>query len=159
MTTLEVITGQQAPLFTLQDTEGKPFSLKNHIGDKNIVVLFFPLAFSGVCTEEMCNVRDNMAQYDQLDAKVIGISVDSFFTLAEFKKAQNLSLPLLSDFNKEACAAYGVLNYDFFGMNGVAKRAAFVIDKSGVIQYTEILDDAGNQPDFAAIQSTLEELR
>lgn len=158
MPTVETVTGQSAPLFTLQNTEGKPYSLKQQIGSKNIVILFFPLAFSSVCKDEFCHVRDNLSDYENLDAEVIGISVDSFFALQEFKKQNDLNITLLSDFNKEACAAYGVLNYDFFGMNGVARRAAFVVDKNGIIRHKEVLEDAGNHPDFNAILSALQKL-
>jgi peroxiredoxin len=103
-------------------------------------------------------MRDNMKLYNSLDAKIIGISVDSFFTLKEFKKTENLNFTLLSDFNKEVSENYGVLYEDYFGMKGVSKRAAFVINKDGEVAYAEVLDDSGNQPDYDAIQKTLSEI-
>ena len=103
-------------------------------------------------------MRDNMAQYNGFDAQVLAISVDSPFTLAQFKAKEQLNFPLLSDFNKEAARAYGVLYEDFFGLRGVAKRSAFVVDADGAIAYEEVLDDAGEQPDYHRIQSTLREL-
>lgn len=149
---------EKAPDFTLQNTEGEEISLSDYQGDKNVVLLFFPLAFTSTCTDEMCTMRDNMKLYNSLDAKVIGISVDSFFTLKVFKKAENLNFTLLSDFNKEVSKEYGVLYDEFFGMHGVSKRAAFVVDKEGNLAYQEILEDAGNLPDFDLIQETLTEL-
>lgn len=150
--------GQKAPAFTLHDTEKKEVSLTDLQG-KNVLLLFFPLAFTGVCTAELCSIRDNIALYNNTDATVFGISVDSPQTLAKFKAEQGLNFSLLSDFNKEASAAYGTL-YDVFGwMKGVSKRSAFVIDKEGVIQYSEVLENAGEQPDFTAVQNILNTLK
>ena len=149
--------GSPAPDFTLNNTRNEPVSLSAHRG-KPVVVLFFPLAFTGVCTAEMCTMRDNMAQYNGFDAQVLAVSVDSPFTLAQFKEKEDLNFPLLSDFNKEAAAAYDVLYEEFFGMRGVAKRSAFVVGPDGTIKYAEVLEDAGQQPDYAAIQSTLRAL-
>ena len=149
--------GAPAPAFTLPNTENQPVSLESYRG-KPVVVLFFPLAFTGVCTEEVCTMRDNLGQYGGLGAEVLGVSVDSPFTLAEFKSKENLNFPLLSDFNKEAAAAYDVLYEEFFGLRGVAKRSAFVVDADGEVAYAEVLEDAGEQPDYHAIQSTLREL-
>lgn len=151
-------TGVSAPDFTLQGTEGKPFTLSNRIGENNIILLFFPLAFSGVCTDEMCYVRDTLSSFDKLNAEVIGISVDSFFALREFKKANNLNFRLVSDFNKETASKYDVLDTNFFGMNGVAKRSVFIIGRDGMIRYSEVLKNADNLPDFDSIQATLQKL-
>ncbi len=148
--------GQQAPSFNLFDTDKNTVSLEQFKG-KNVVLLFFPLAFTGVCTAELCSVRDNIAAYNQTNAQVLGISVDSLFTLGKFRAEQQLNFPLLSDFNKAAAKAYGVL-YDVFpafGMEGVSKRAAFVIDKEGVVQYAEVCATPGDLPDFGKIQETL----
>ena len=149
----------KAPDFTLQNTEGQEISLSDFEGNKNVVLLFFPLAFSSTCTKELCTTRDNMKLYDSLDAQVIGISIDSFFTLKEFKKSENLNFTLLSDFNREVSKAYDVLNNDFYGMKGVSMRASFVIDKQGTVKNKEVLDDASKLPAFKAIQDTLTELR
>jgi len=151
---MSITSGASAPLFTLPNTENQPVSLESFRGQP-VVVLFFPLAFTGVCTEEMCTMRDNMAQYNGFDAQILGVSVDSPFTLAQFKAKENLNFPLLSDFNKKASNAYDVLYEDFFGLHGVSKRSAFVVDKAGKIAYAEVLEDAGEQPDYSAIQSTL----
>ena len=149
-------TGQQAPDFSLFDSDKKKVSLFDQKGS-NVVVLFFPLAFTSVCTVELCSVRDNIASYNNANAKVFGISIDSLYTLGKFKAEQNLNFPLLSDFNRDAAKAYSVLYETFpaFEMQGVSKRAAFVIDKEGVIQYAEICPTPGDLPDFVAIQKTL----
>lgn len=151
--------GQTAPDFTLYDTDKNKVTLADQKGS-NVVLLFFPLAFTGVCTAELCNVRDNIGTYNNTNAKVFGISVDSLFTLGKFKAEQNLNFPLLSDFNKEASRAYEVLYETFpaFEMQGVSKRAAFVIDKEGVVRYAEICPTPGDLPSFQAIQETLEQL-
>jgi peroxiredoxin len=148
--------GQLAPDFNLYDTDKSKVSLSSFKG-KPVVVLFFPLAFTGVCTAELCSVRDNIAQYNAVNAQILGISVDSLFTLAKFKEEQSLNFPLLSDFNKEASAAYGCLYETFaFEMKGVSKRSAFVVDKDGVIAYAEVLESAGDLPNFEAIKAVLE---
>lgn len=148
---------QTAPNFTLKDSDGNDVSLKDFKGGP-VVVLFFPLAFTGVCTKELCAVRDSIGVYNSLNAKVLAISVDSFFTLAQFKNQQNLNFPLLSDFNKEVSKAYGSYYDEFFGMHGVSKRSAFIIDADQKIVYSEVLEKASDLPDFVAIQSTLQKL-
>lgn len=155
---MAIQAGQPAPDFTLRDQDKNKVTLSDFRG-KNVVLVFFPLAFTSVCTAELCSIRDNYAMYNSLNAQVFGISVDSLFTLKKFAEEQNLSFPLLSDFNKEVSAAYGSL-YETFGfeMKGVSKRSAFVIDKDGVVQYAEVLENAGEVPDFGKIKETLERL-
>jgi peroxiredoxin len=150
--------GQTAPEFSLYDSDKKKVTLSELRG-KNVVLLFFPQAFTGTCTKELCNVRDNIAFYNSTDAAVFGISVDSVFTLAKFKEEQHLSFPLLSDFNKEVSTEYESLYESFvFEMRGVSKRSAFVIDKDGIIQYAEVLEVATDVPNFEAIQNVLASL-
>lgn len=152
---MSIQVGQHAPDFTLFDTDKKEVTLGT-LRNRNVVLVFFPLAFTGVCTTELCSLRDNISSYVALNADVLGISVDSIFSLQKFKEEQNINFPLLSDFNKEVSAAYGSLYENFaFGMKGVSKRSAFVIDKEGVVRYAEVLEDAGKIPDFDAIQSVL----
>lgn len=144
-------SGSPAPQFTLFSTEKKEISLADYKG-KKVVLHFFPLAFTSVCTTQLCTMRDNFGYYEGLNAVILGVSVDSLFTLAKFKEEQNLQFDLLSDFNKEVSAAYGALYQDFaFGMKGVSKRAAFVINEDQNIVYAEVLESAGDLPDFAAI--------
>ena len=155
---MAIEAGQQAPDFTLFDSNKNEVTLSDQKG-MNVLLLFFPLAFTSVCTAELCSVRDNLEMYNSLNAKVFGISVDSLYTLAKYKEEQQLNFTLLSDFNKEVSEKYGALYEKFgFGMQGVSKRAAFVIDKEGVIQYAEVLENAGEQPSFTHIQQTLERL-
>ncbi len=152
---MAIKVGDQAPSFTLYSSSKEEVSLQDFQG-KNVVLLFFPLAFTSVCTEELCTMRDNLSIYDGLNAQVLGVSVDSLFTLDKFKAEQRLNFPLLSDFNKEVARSYGALYEDFvLGMKGVAKRSAFVIDGDGVIRYAEVLDNAGDLPNFTAIMDAL----
>lgn len=147
--------GQKAPEFTLFNSEKNKVSLADFKG-KNLVILFFPQAFTGVCTNELCSVRDNLNVYTGLNAEVVGISVDSIFTLAKFKEEQKYNFPLLSDFNKNVSHAYGAFYDEFvFEMKGVSRRAAFVVDKEGLVQYAEVLESAGDLPNFEAIKATL----
>lgn len=149
--------GDVAPEFTLKDSEGNDVSLSDYAG-KPLVILFFPLAFTGVCTKELCMVRDNMSFYNKVGVDVVAISVDSFFTLAQFKQQQALTFKLLSDFNRTTARAYDALYDEFFGMNGVAKRSAFIVDRDSKIIFREVLDKAADLPNFEAIQSVLNKI-
>jgi peroxiredoxin len=155
---MSVSIGQTAPDFKLFNTERQEVSLSDYKG-KNLIIHFFPLAFTGVCTAQLCQARDNMDVYTKLNAEVVGISVDSLFSLGVFAKENNYNFPLLSDFNKDAIKAYDVVIEEFaFGMHGVSKRAAFVIDKEGIVRYAEVTPTPGDLPNFAAIKETLESL-
>lgn len=151
----KVQVGQIAPDFSLYDSDKKLVTLSEQKGS-NVLLLFFPLAFTSVCTAELCSMRDNFKIYEQLNAKIFGISVDSLYSLKKFKEEQHLNFPLLSDFNKEASTLYGSLYDNFsYGMKGVSRRSAFLIDRQGTVQYAEVLENAGMQPDFEAIQVKL----
>src|ERR1700694_4021521 len=150
--------GQIAPDFTLYDSDKNQVTLSEQRGS-HVLLLFFPLAFTSVCTAELCSVRDQLSQYEQVSARPFGISVDSLYTLAKFKAEQHLNFTLLSDFNKEVSNLYGSLYETFgYGMKGVSKRSAFLIDREGIVQYAEVLDNAGMQPDFEALQVKLRAL-
>ena len=155
---MKIEIGQTAPDFTLYDSTKNKVTISDLRG-QNVLLLFFPLAFTSTCTAELCSVRDNISFYNNLNAKVFGISVDSLHTLAKYKSEQNLNFTLLSDFNKDVSSIYGSL-YDMFGYNmkGVSKRSAFVIDKQGIVRYAEVLENAGEQPNFKNITLTLESL-
>jgi glutaredoxin-dependent peroxiredoxin len=155
---MKIEIGSTAPDFTLFDSGKNEVNLSAQKGN-NVLILFFPLAFTSVCTAELCAVRDNLSWYNNANAKVFGISVDALQTLARFKEDQQLNFTLLSDFNKEVSRAYDSI-YEMFGYNmkGVSKRSAFVIDKEGIVQYAEVLDNAGEQPNFAKIKEVLEGL-
>jgi len=156
---MNIEIGQPAPDFTLYDSTKNKISLSDMKG-QNVLLLFFPLAFTSTCTAELCSVRDNIAFYNNVNAKVFGISVDSLHTLAKYKADQNLNFTLLSDFNKDVSSLYGSL-YEMFGYNmkGVSKRSAFVIDKDGIVRYAEVLENASEQPNFKNITLILEGLR
>jgi len=155
---MKIETGQTAPDFTLYDSAKNKVTLSDQRG-QNVLLLFFPLAFTSTCTAELCSVRDNISFYENVNAKVFGISVDSLHTLAKYKAEQNLNFTLLSDFNKDVSSMYGSL-YEMFGYNmkGVSKRSAFVIDKEGIVRYSEVLENASEQPNFKNITLTLESL-
>lgn len=153
---MSIQVGQSAPDFTLYDSEKNKVTLSALQGNP-VVILFFPAAFTGVCTKELCSVRDSLSAFNATNARVLGISVDSLFTLAKFKEEQQLNFSLLSDYNREASTAFDVL-YDVFPafeMQRVSKRAAFVVDAAGVVRYAEICPTPGDLPDFSAIQATL----
>lgn len=151
--------GQQAPDFTLFGTDKKEVSLSSY-KEKTVLLLFFPFAFTSVCTAELCSVRDNLKIYEGLSTQPIGISVDSLYTLAKYKLEEHLDFPLLSDFNKEISKAYDALYEQFgYGMKGVSKRATYIIDGTGLIQYAEVLENAGLLPNFDAIKETLTRLK
>ncbi len=158
MSSIKIEPGQQAPSFELYNSDKTKVKLEDFRG-KNVLLLFFPLAFTSTCTAELCSVRDNLATYNKMNAQVLGISVDSLHTLNRYRLDQGLNFPLLSDFNKEVSTAYGSLYESFgYGMRGVSKRSAFVIDKDGIIRYAEVLENAGELPDFSAINKTLDTL-
>ena len=155
---MKIKKGNKAPLFTLFDSDKQEVSLETFHG-KNVLLLFFPLAFTGVCTKELCQMRDEIKEYEALNAQILGISIDSLFTLEKFKEHEGYNFPLLSDFNKEVSQSYGALHEEFaFGMRGVSKRSAFLIDKKGVIQYAEVLENPQELPNFIAIKEILNHL-
>lgn len=156
-----MLNGTIAPNFSLYSSDKEKVTLSDLIGNENILILFFPQAFTGVCTKELCSVRDHIKDYQNLSTTVIGISVDSVFTLAKYKQDEDLNFMLLSDFNKEVSSMYGSIYESFtdMGMKGVSKRSAFIIDKQGVIQYEEILESAGDIPNFDAINEKLKSLK
>lgn len=152
---MAIIIGQHAPEFSLYDTEKNKVSSADLKG-KDLLLLFFPQAFTRVCTNELCAIRDDIERYNSSGVQVIGISVDSVFTLAKYKEEQKYNFPLLSDFNKEVSIAYDTIYTDWIlDMKGVSKRSAFIIDKEGMIRYAEVLENAGDVPDFTAIHKVL----
>ena len=157
---MAIAVGDQAPGFTLKRKAGDliDVSLADYKGKKNVVLLFVPLAFTSVCTDELCAVSGGLNDYEGLDAEVLGISVDSPFTQEAWADANDIKVALLSDFNKDVCQAYGCMYEDLLGFKGVAKRSAFVIDKEGVVRFVSISDDAAVVPDFDAIKSCLSSL-
>ena len=151
--------GDKAPDFSLYSSEKELISLHDFKG-RNVVLLFFPLAFTSTCTKELCSTRDDMEIYNELDTEVLGISIDTPQSLAKYKEIYNLNFKLLSDFNKEVIRAYDVLYEEYsLGMRGVAKRAVFVIDGEGFIRHAEVLEVAGNMPDLEAMKDAIRNLQ
>lgn len=150
--------GDKAPDFSLYSSEKELIHLHDFQG-KNLVLLFFPLAFTSTCTKELCAARDDMAIYNELNTEVLGISIDTVHALARFKAENQLNFKLLSDFNKEVIRAYDVIYEEYnFGMRGVAKRAVYIIDGEGIIRHIEVLEIAGQLPDLNVVKETLRSL-
>src|SRR5437867_216506 len=154
---MSVDFGSTAPDFTLTSQDRQPVTLSAQRG-KPVVLAFFPAAFSSVCAKEMCTFRDSIARLGKANAQVYGISVDTFFTLKAFHDHEQLTFPLLSDFNKQVIRDYGVFNEDMIGLKGIAKRAVFVIDKDGLVRHRQVLDDARNEPDYEKVFEALKNL-
>ena len=153
-----VEVGSKAPDFTLVNQDRENVTLSEELKKGNVVLAFFPGAFSGTCTKEMCNFRDTMSNFAKVNANVLGISTDTFFALKAWRDQQHFEFPLLSDYNKEVIGAYGVVNPDMIGLKNIAKRAVFVIDKGGSVRYREVLDDARNEPDYNRLNEALAKL-
>lgn len=151
--------GDKAPDFSLYSSEKELVHLHDYIG-KNVVLLFFPLAFTSTCTKELCATRDDMTLFNDVGAEILAISVDSPQTLAKYKEVYQLNFRLLSDFNKDVSRAYDVLYEEFIlGMRGVSKRAVFVLDKEGMIRHMEVLEVSGQMPDMQLMKETVKSLK
>ena len=159
---MAIPVGSKAPDFSLKSKQASGLvdvKLSNNFGKKNTVLLFFPAAFTSVCTKELCYVRDNITLFNNIDAQVLGISVDSLYTLAKFKEEQGLNFPLLSDFNREVIRKYDVVHPEFaHGQKETAKRAVYAIDKDGTIKYVEVTPTPGDQVNFDALNEAVEGL-
>lgn len=153
--TSHVPVGAEAPDFSLRPAPGSPPVVLSGLRGRPVVVLFFPLAFSSVCTDEMCEVAEGWSGWEALGADVVAISVDSPFVARKFAAETKAPFPILSDFNKDASSAFGVLYPDYFGMLGVAKRSAFVVDPQGVVAYAWVSEDSGVLPPFEEIRKVV----
>ena len=152
---MSVDVGAKAPDFTLHNQNREDVTLSQELKKGPVVLAFFPAAFSGTCQQEMCTFRDSAADLNKVNAQVLGVSTDTFFALKAWGDQQKLNFPLLSDFNKEVIPQYGVLNPDMIGMKNIAKRAVFVIDRSGTVRYREVLEDARNEPNYDKVTQAL----
>lgn len=155
---MSVEVGAQAPDFTLLDQDRHPVRLKAELESGPVVLAFVPAAFSSVCEKELCTFRDSLVELKGLKSQVLGISVDTFFTLKAWSEKEQFGFPLLSDFNKDVIAAYGVVNPDMIGLKNIAKRAVFVLDGRGVVRHAEVLEDARNEPNYAKVKEALASL-
>jgi peroxiredoxin len=156
---LTVEVGQRAPDFALYDTEQELRSLRE-FRDKNVIIAFYPGAFTSVCTREMCTFRDSLVKLDSLNGQVIGLSVNDPFSNKAFKEANELNFPLLSDYNRKTIELYGVEATDFAGLEAytAAKRAIFILDKKGIIRYKWISEDPAKEPDYSEIETRIQAL-
>ena len=160
---MAIAVGTKAPDFSLKSKpvggDPKDVKLSDNAGKKNTVILFFPLAFTGVCTQEMCDVSAGLSAYSDLNADVIGICVDSAFAQEAWAKQNNITITLAGDLNKTTAKAYDVLLDDLMGFGSCSARAGFVVDKNGVIQYSEQTPTPKDLPNFDAIKETLAKLQ
>jgi peroxiredoxin len=159
---MAIAVGTKAPDFSLKSKNASGVTdvkLSNNLGKKNTVILFFPLAFTGVCTTEMCDVSAGLSGYSGLNADVVGISVDSPFAQEAWAKQNNIGITLASDLNKTTAKAYGVLLDDLLGFGSTSARAAFVVDKAGVVQYSEQTPTPKDLPNFSAVKDVLAKLK
>ena len=155
---MSIDVGAKAPDFELPNEDREAVKLSEQLKSGPVVLAFFPAAFSSVCTTEMCTFRDASSELNKVGAKVLGVSVDTFFALKAFQDQQTLNFPLLSDFNKEVIRDYGVFNEDMIGLKGIAKRAVFVVDKDGIVRHREVLEDARNEPDYKKLLDSVASL-
>ena len=159
---MAIPVGSKAPDFNLKSKQASGLvdvKLSDNFGKKNTVVLFFPLAFTGVCTQEMCDITAGLGAYKNVNAEVIGVSVDSPFAQEAWAQKEKIGITLASDLNKKTAEAFGTLLPDLLGLGAVSARAAFVIDKNGVIQYSEQTPSPKELPNFNAIKETLNKLK
>ena len=152
---MSIEIGAKAPDFTLPNEDRESVTLSDELKKGPVVLAFFPAAFSSVCTTEMCKFRDSASDLGKVNARVLGVSVDTFFALKAWKDAEKLTFPLLSDFNKDVIRKYDVVNPDMIGLKDISKRAVFVIDKDGVVRHREVLEDARNEPDYTKVTQAL----
>ena len=159
---MAIPVGSKAPLFSLKSKQAAGLvdvKLSSNLGKRNTVLLFFPLAFTSVCTKEMCDITAGLNTFAGLNAEVIGVSVDSPFAQEAWAQKERIGIPLASDLNKQTARDYGVLLDDLIGLGSVSARAAFVIDKQGVVQYSEQTPTPKELPNFEAVKATLAKLQ
>lgn len=156
---MTVRTGDPAPSFTLPDRPGHDVDVDPGAAGRPVVLLFFPLAFSSVCTREMCRIKDEWEAWRDLDADVYAISVDSPFVTEKFRAENDLPFPVLSDFNRDVAADYGVLYEEYYGLEGVARRSVFVIGDRGEVVYDWVTEDSENEPDYATVREAVSRSR
>ena len=156
---MPVDVGQAAPDFSLYDTDRQQRALSEFKG-QNVVIAFFPGAFTGVCTTEMCTLRDSLSQFNSMNAQVIGISVDGAMVQKAFSDQNNLGFTVLSDFQRQAVSLYDVSLPNFAGMDGyvAAQRSVFVVDKEGIVKYKWVADSPGNEPNYEEVQRAVGQL-
>jgi peroxiredoxin len=151
--------GDKAPGFKLWESPGKSITLSDELKNGPVVLVFYPADFTSVCTQELCSFRDSLADFNELGAQILGISVDSIFSHSAFKKANDIEFPLLSDWEKTTIRAYGIVYPNLAGMKEVAKRSVFVVDADGLITYAWVSEDPGKQPPYDEVKAAVESLQ
>ncbi len=157
MTTVDI--GSKAPDFELPATGPETIRLSDALSAGAVLLLFYPLDWSPVCTDELCSMRDGFSEYRDMGIQVFGISVDSIFSHKAFAEKFDIPFPLLSDFNKDVSKNYGAFHEEILGLKGIAKRSAFIIDREGIVRYRWVSDDPGTLPDVQAIQQEIKKLQ
>ena len=155
---MSVDVGAKAPDFTLPNQDRENVTLSDELKQGPVVLAFFPAAFSSVCQQELCTFRDSASEMNKVNAKVLGVSTDTFFAQKAWADQYKFNFPLLSDYNKDVIRKYGVVNPDMIGLKDIAKRAVFVIDRNGVVRHREVLDDARNEPNYDNVRKALASL-
>jgi peroxiredoxin len=155
---MALAVGSRALDFALPNQDLEPVRLSELLAAGPVVLAFFPAAFSSVCTEELCILRDSSRELSAIGGQVVGLSVDTPFALKAFQREQRFGFPLLSDFNKDVITAYGVFCHDMIGLKGLAKRAVFLVDRGGTVRHAEVLEDARNEPDYEALREAIRRL-
>jgi peroxiredoxin len=155
---MDLDVGDVAPDFTLVNQDWQPVTLSAHRGKDHVVLAFFPAAFSSTCTTELCTFGDRLAAFSAAGATVYGISIDSPWALKAFRREQGFPFSLLSDFNRVVIRSYDVLCEDMIGLKSLAKRAVFLIDRTGHIRHREVIEDARNEPDYERLESSARSL-
>ena len=155
----QIKVGDKAPEFTLTDMDLKPRNLHEFLG-KKVVLAFYVGAFTSTCTKEVCEFRDSMSRLTDLNAQVVGISVNDPYSNKAFSEKNRLPFPVLSDYNREVIKLYGLEFFDFAGLKGytVAKRSIFILDEQGVVRYVWISEDPSVEPNYEEIQKTLQQI-
>jgi peroxiredoxin len=157
-----VSVGDDAPEFTAPLANGSidSFTLSDRLAEAPLVLAFFPAAFTPTCTAEMCTFRDRLSEFERIDATVYGVSIDTPFTLNEFRDRNDLNFGLIGDSNRDAVDAYDVsMDFEAYGVDRVAKRAVFVVDRDGVVTYAWVSDDPGAEPDYDAVAGAAADAR
>ena len=152
---MAVDVGAKAPDFTLPNQDREQVTLSEQIKKGPVVLAFFPAAFSGVCTKEMCTFRDSMSELNKVSGTVLGVSTDTFFSLKAWGDQQKLTFPLLSDYYKDVIRKYDVVNPDMVGLKDISRRAVFVVGRDGTVKHREVLDDARDEPDYSKIKQAV----
>jgi len=156
--TRQIILGDKGPDFELPSTVGEKIKLSEQLKEGPVVLVFYPLDWSPVCTNEMCTLRDGFTEFEALGVKVLAISVDSIFSHHAWAEKLGVTFPLLSDFNREVIRLYGVIHEEILGLKGIAKRSVFILDREGTVRYRWVSEDPAQLPNMGEVRENLKKL-